>query len=178
MSLCRSEFNYQLYYHLTNVPAVVVICILQLYTYRQTKKLKPLLPFSFFTDNDHKRTSTVLAFGAMANTVINVLLSKKSLMFGTQSWVFGPLTNLISVAEIGFLHFPIFTCIHSPYVTLASVLGSTYTMFITSGIFVRLFHVKCEGEFQLDSQIYSGFYQILYVLSALYSSSFIKSLKA
>ncbi|XP_057301415.1 stimulated by retinoic acid gene 6 protein-like [Hydractinia symbiolongicarpus] len=157
MSLCRSEFNYKLYYHLTNVPAVVVICILQLYTYRQTKKLKPLLPFSFFTNNDHKRTSTVLAFGAIANTFIEILISKKSLMFGTQSWVFIPLTNLVSVAEIGFLYFPIFTCIHSPYVTLASVLGAIYTMFITIGIFVRLFHVKCEGESQLGVQVLSGF---------------------
>ncbi|XP_057300528.1 stimulated by retinoic acid gene 6 protein-like [Hydractinia symbiolongicarpus] len=156
MSVCQSEFDNKLYYHLTNVPAVVVICILQLYTYRQTKKLKLLLPFSFFTDNDHKRTSTVLAFGAIANTFINTL-TLGNFMLTSQSWVWGPLTNLISVAEIGFLYFPIFTCIHSPYVTLASVLGSIYTMFITIGIFVRLFHVKCEGESQLGSQVLSGF---------------------
>jgi len=127
---CEQTFPYKWYYHFSLIPACFILIVLTCYRYYKTNKWSLVLPFKYLSERNSDRMRYVLAFGSFASVISDQLVSKKLLSVDvTLSWVFTPFLTIVLAAELGFMYYPIFSCIYTKYVSLGRGLGFCYVLF-------------------------------------------------
>ena len=142
---CVQHYNYQLYYHITVVPAFVFLVLHHTLDYWYTKKFHLIPPFQYLIDNDCKRMYYIFTFGALSNVFFRHLGGGEIISVkGGDVWYLKPLLIVLLFIEIGFIYYPIFACFCSRYVLFSRSYGFIHMIFLMTQDIFRILNDSCQ----------------------------------
>ncbi|XP_053189839.1 STRA6-like isoform X2 [Scomber japonicus] len=134
---CQNGISIDLFFHLSLVPAVLIIGILS-FLQRRAHRLTidhrlPFLRgrFGIVVPLDSlsslsNRWSYGFAFGAVSSSVL-LLFSERYIPFHLPAWA-KAIVYLVAALEVGLVNFPFFACLSTPFRTTGAVLGILYSL--------------------------------------------------
>ncbi|CAK6976621.1 STRA6-like isoform X2 [Scomber scombrus] len=134
---CHNGISIDLFFHLSLVPAVLIVGILS-FLQRRAHRLTidhrlPFLRgrFGIVVPLDtigslSNRWSYGFAFGAVSSSVL-LLFSERYIPFHLPAWA-KAIVYLVGALEVGLVNFPFFACLSTPFRTTGAVLGILYSL--------------------------------------------------
>lgn len=144
---CEAHFSSKMMSYYTLIPSTVVILIAYIFQYYKEKKFNLIPPFLSLLDDKKDRWMTIIAFGALANSIIKQVMTgfpgETTSSQNVAEATFSLVIALVDIVVIGVIDYPIFMCIAFPYRLLASSLGSSFILYKI--VFLLLETIYKEG---------------------------------
>ena len=142
---CVQNYDYQIYYHITVIPACIFLVLHHTLDYWCTKKFHLIPPIQYLIDNDCKRSYYIFTFGALSNVFIRHLGTEQIITIKEGDlWYLKPLLSVLLLIEIGFIYYPIFACFCSRYVLFSRSYGFMHMSFLMTQDIFQILKQSCQ----------------------------------